>query len=72
MITRWILPAAFAVLGVLILTGTLLKELPKGSGLRPIMGVTVILLGIHRFVVSRTPKGERRRYGGDYGRPWEH
>ena len=71
MITRWILPLAFVVLGVLILTGTILKQIPRETGLRTIMGVTVILLGIHRFVVSRTPRGDRRRFGGDHSRPWE-
>ncbi|MBL0060004.1 MAG: hypothetical protein IPP40_00490 [bacterium] len=71
MITRWILPLAFVVLGVLILTGTILRQIPRGTGLRAIMGITVILLGIHRFVVSRTQRGDRRRFGGTHRRPWE-
>ncbi len=71
MITRWILPIGFVILGVLILSGVLLKQIPRETGLRPIMGVVVILLGIHRFVVSRTPRADRRSYGGEFGRPWE-
>jgi len=71
MLTRWILPVGFVVLGVLILSGQILTAIPRETGLRPIMGVVVILLGVHRFVVSRSPKGDRRRYGGDQSRPWE-
>lgn len=72
MITRWILPVAFVLLGVMILTGTILTQIPKETGLRTIMGLTVILLGIHRFVVSRTQRSDRRRFGGEHRRPWEN
>ncbi|MCB9366863.1 MAG: hypothetical protein H6508_06785 [Calditrichaeota bacterium] len=71
MITRWILPVSFLIIGILILTGDLLQQLPKETGLRPIMGIVVILLGVHRFVVSRTPKPLDRRFGGEHRRPWE-
>jgi hypothetical protein len=71
MITRWILPVSFLIIGILILTGDLLQQLPEETGLRPIMGIVVILLGVHRFVVSRTPKARERRFGGEHRRPWE-
>ncbi len=70
MLTRWVLPLGFLLLGILILSGVLLKEIPPQTGLRTLLGVVVILLGVHRFVVSRTPKSDRRRYGGEYSRPW--
>ncbi|MCB1059134.1 MAG: hypothetical protein KDB65_02790 [Calditrichaeota bacterium] len=71
MITRWILPVAFVVIGVMILTGNLLQQIPQGTGLRTVMGIVVILLGVHRFVVSRAPKSQERRFGGEHRRPWE-
>lgn len=71
MITRWILPVGFFVLGILILMGVLLRELPEGTGLRTLMGIVVVLIGLHRFVASRMTKVERRRYGGSQARPWE-
>ncbi|MBK6910672.1 MAG: hypothetical protein IPK53_14435 [bacterium] len=71
MLVRWLLPLAFVVLGVLILSGTILKQIPRETGLRTIIGVVVILMGVHRFVASRMPRGEHRRYGGSYRRPWD-
>jgi len=70
-LVRWVLPVAFVIIGILILAGQLLQEIPSGTGLRAIMGVVVILLGVHRFVVSRTPRRDERRYGGELRRPWE-
>lgn len=72
MIVRWLLPIAFVVVGILILTGTILKEIPRETGLRTIMGIVVILIGVHRFVVSRTPRNEHRRFGGSYRRRWDN
>ncbi|MCC6477395.1 hypothetical protein IT157_10115 [bacterium] len=71
-LVRWILPLAFLVLGVMILSGAILKELPPNTGLRTLLGVVVILLGVHRFVASRSVKVRHdRRFGGHRNRPWE-
>jgi uncharacterized membrane protein YfcA len=68
----WIMPIAFVIIGIAITTGFLLKQIPDDTLLRPVMGVVVILLGIHRFVVSRMPvKPRERHYGGDRTRPWD-
>ncbi len=70
---QWAMPILFAGVGIAVLTGLLLPQLPKASGLRPMLGLIVILIGLHRFVVSRYTQGptDRRRYGGDTDRPWE-
>lgn len=72
LLTRWILPLGFAVLGILILSGVILTEIPPKTGLRTLLGSVVILLGVHRFVVSRSVKPRAdRRFGGERNRPWE-
>jgi hypothetical protein len=72
LLTRWILPLGFSVLGILILSGVILTEIPQGTGLRTLLGVVVILLGVHRFVASRSVKPRTdRRFGGERNRPWE-
>lgn len=71
MLTRWILPIGFVLLGILILTGNLLQQVPSETGLRTIMGIVVILLGVHRFVAARAVKPQERRFGGEHRRPWE-
>jgi hypothetical protein len=72
-ITRWVLPLAFLAIGIAILSGLILNQIPNQTLLRPIMGVVVILLGVHRFVASRmvSKPAERRRFGGERHRPWE-
>ena len=73
LITRWVLPIGFTLIGIAILSGVLLTQLPKNTLLRPVMGIVVILLGVHRFVVSRMKVSPRdRRFGGDRTRPWEN
>ena len=72
LLARWMLPLAFAVLGILILGGVILTEIPPKTGLRTLLGVVVILLGVHRFVASRSVKVRHdRRFGGERNRPWE-
>ncbi len=72
MITHWILPIAMVAVGIAILSDLILTNIPPQTWLRPIIGVVVILLGVHRFVASRmmTPD-DRRRFGGGRRRPWE-
>jgi len=66
------MPIAFVIIGVAIITGYMLPQLPNGTFLRPVMGFVVVLLGIHRFVVSRTPAAPRdRQFGGDRPKPWD-
>ena len=72
LIVRWIMPVAFVIIGIAIMTGVMLPQLPDGTLLRPVMGIVVILLGVHRFAVSRMSVSPReRRYGGDRPRPWD-
>ena len=70
-LTRWILPVAFVAIGIAIFTGWLLPELPNRYGLRIMLGLVALLLGVHRFVASRTVSASRRRYGGQRHQPWE-
>jgi hypothetical protein len=70
---RWILPITLVGIGIAIFSGLLLRELPAGSGLRLMLGLICALLGVHRFVASRSVRSPgRRRYGGGFHRPWEH
>lgn len=72
LLTRWILPIAFGAVGIAIFAGWIIPVLPNNAGLRIMLGLVAILLGVHRFVASRTmTKQDRRRYGGERNRPWE-
>jgi hypothetical protein len=72
LITHWILPIFLVLIGLAIMSGNLIAQIPEGTLLRPIMGIVVILLGVHRFVASRIKHQPRdRRFGGDRNRPWE-
>ena len=72
MIIGWVMPVSFVVIGIAIMTGILFTKIPDGTLLRPVMGLVVILIGIHRFVVSRKSVSPReRRYGGERPRPWD-
>jgi len=71
LLVRWVLPIAFVAIGIAVLFGWILRDLPPSSGLRLMIGVVVILLGVHRFVASRTASRDRRRFGGERDRPWE-
>lgn len=72
MITRWVLPIAMIAIGIAILSGALLTNLPGQTALRVMIGVVAILLGIHRFVAARMARpDDRRRFGGERRRPWE-
>jgi hypothetical protein len=73
-LTRWILPISMVGIGIAILTGVIMPDLPGVTGLRLMVGLVCILLGIHRFVAARMvrPDSDRnRRYGGQSQRPWE-
>lgn len=70
-LTRWILPVAFMAIGIAIFAGWLLPGLPSQYGLRIMLGMVALLLGIHRFVASRTTASPRRHYGGERHKPWE-
>lgn len=70
---QWVTPTALIAVGVAVLAGWLLPQLPSGLSLRTILGLVLILFGVHRFVASRYSigSGDRRRYGGERKRPWE-
>jgi hypothetical protein len=71
-LTRWILPIAFVAVGIAILGDWVLPQLPERSGLRLMVGMVALLLGVHRFLASRTTsRTNRRRFGGERPRPWE-
>jgi hypothetical protein len=71
-ISRWVLPIAMVAIGIAILSGLLLRQLPPNSGLRPVLGLVAVLLGAHRFVASRSVvERADRRFGGERRRPWE-
>ena len=71
-ISRWVLPIAMVAVGIAILSGLLLRELPRDTGLRPILGLVAVLLGAHRFVAARSGiRDDDRRFGGERRRPWE-
>lgn len=66
------MPIAFVIIGIAIITGLILPQIPDETLLRPVMGIVVVLIGVHRFVVSRMPVApQERRYGGDRTRPWD-
>jgi hypothetical protein len=70
---RWIMPITFVGIGIAILAGWTLEQLPKGTLLRPLLGMVVVLLGVHRFAASRIERRSvQRRYGGGRNRPWEN
>lgn len=71
-ISRWVLPIAMVAVGIAILSGLILRELPAGLGIRPMLGIITVLLGVHRFVAARSaPPRDKRRFGGERRRPWE-
>jgi len=71
-LSRWVLPVAFVGIGSAILFGLLFPAIPAETGLRPILGMVVILMGVHRFVASRSARPrDRRPYGGERRKPWE-
>lgn len=71
-LSRWVLPVAFVGIGSAILFGLLFPAIPASTGLRPILGIVVILMGVHRFVASRSAQPrDRRPYGGERRKPWE-
>jgi hypothetical protein len=68
----WVLPIVVVAVGIAIFAGIILPQIPRQSGLRPLLGAVVVLFGIYRFVASRIPRGpNNRRYGGEVRRPWE-
>ncbi|HEY3294684.1 MAG TPA: hypothetical protein VGL38_04565 [bacterium] len=74
--SQWVLPIAMIAIGIAILTGVLIPTLPAGSSLRFMFGLVAILLGVLRFVSSRSqrrgPPDDRRRFGGPRKFPWEN
>lgn len=71
-LSQWVLPIALVGIGSAILFGFIFSTIPAGTGLRPMLGLVVILMGVHRFVASRYVKREDRRpYGGERSKPWE-
>jgi hypothetical protein len=70
---RWILPIALVGIGIAVFFGLLLREMPAGTGLRFMLGLICVLLGVYRFAAARTERpASRRRYGGSFHRPWEN
>lgn len=71
-VSRWLLPVAFVAIGIAVLTGALLPNLPAGTGIRLMVGIVAVLLGVHRYVASRSVAPRARRpYGGERRNPWE-
>jgi hypothetical protein len=70
--SRWVLPIAMVAIGIAVLSGILLPSLPSGNTLRYMFGIVAILLGVMRFVASRSQLDDRRRFGGPRNRPWEN
>lgn len=71
-LSRWVLPIAFVGIGSAILLGLLFPTIPAASGLRPMLGIVVILMGVHRFAASRHVKpSDQRPYGGERRKLWE-
>jgi hypothetical protein len=70
---RWILPIVIIAVGIAIFTGMILPQIPRETGLRPLLGIVVALFGVYRFAAARMPRpdAERRRFGGERMRPWE-
>ena len=69
---HWVLPIVMVAVGIAIFTGSILRQIPRHTGLRPLLGTVVLLFGIYRFAASRIPRGpDHRRYGGEVRRPWE-
>jgi hypothetical protein len=69
---RWVLPIAILAVGIAIFTGALLPQLPRGTGLRTLLGLVVMLFGIYRFAAARMQNvPSHRRFGGEHPRPWE-
>jgi hypothetical protein len=67
------LPITFVVIGIAIFAGLFLDAIPSQTGLRPILGMVSVMLGVYRFAASRMPTrpSDRRRFGGQRKRPWE-
>jgi hypothetical protein len=72
-LSRWVLPIAMVAIGIAILSGYLIPALPGQTGLRTMMGLVAILLGLFRFFLARTQSAgpAPRRFGGQRHRPWE-
>ncbi len=69
---RWVLPIAILAVGIAIFTGALLPPIPRGTGLRTLLGLVMILFAIYRFAAARIPQAlSKRRFGGKRYRPWE-
>jgi hypothetical protein len=72
-IVRWMLPIALVGIGIAVFSGLLWRGMPVGTGLRFMLGLICVLLGIHRFVAARSERSSGRRpYGGAFHRPWEN
>jgi hypothetical protein len=68
----WVLPIVVVAVGIAIFTGSILPQIPRPLGLRPLLAAVVVLFGIYRFAAARIPRGpDNRRYGGEIRRPWE-
>jgi uncharacterized membrane protein YfcA len=70
-IMRWVVPIVLLAVGIAIFSGGILKQIPSATGLRPLLGIVVILFAIYRFAAVRTPRAPERRFGGERTRPWE-
>jgi hypothetical protein len=69
---HWVLPIVLVAVGIAIFTRSILPQIPRQAGLRPLLGIVVLLFGVYRFVAARMPRSaDRRRYGGEVQRPWE-
>jgi hypothetical protein len=62
---HFILPFFFLALGVGILCGWIFAGLPKGTGMREMLGLVTILFGVYRgALLIFAPPAPRRPYGG--------
>jgi len=67
------MPTLILGVGIAVLFGVAFPALPQGTPLRLVLGLVIVLFGVHRFVASRYGVGrpEERRFGGERTRPWE-
>ncbi len=52
----------FVVFGIAILMGWLFPQIPSETGLRFMLGLIVIMMGIYRFVSGGAYSNRERRY----------
>ena len=70
---KWLVPISLVAIGIAVLSGFILKNVPGQGFFRQTFGLVIILIGVYRYFAARIPKvgAPRRRFGGVRKRPWE-